>query len=79
MQKCKFFMENLRVTQGYGRYYNGVVDFSSYSHTGSYALDLGGKDIGRDFAYAPCDVVVKRIYGEYNAVWFETLEEVMCA
>lgn len=79
MQKCKFFMEYMRVTQGYGRYEGGRVDYTSYSHTGSWALDLGGRDMEKDWAYAPCDIVVKRIYGEYNAVWFETLEEVMCA
>lgn len=78
MQKCKFFMEHLRVTQGYGYDANGNVK-ASYSHAGSYALDLGGKDTGLSWAYAPCDVIVKRIYGNYNAVWFETLEEVMCA
>ena len=79
MQKCKFFMEYLRVTQGYGRYEGGAVDYTSYSHTGSWAIDLGGRDLGKDWAYAPCDIVVKRIYGNYNAVWFETLEKVMCA
>ena len=79
MQDCKFFMEYVRVTQGYGRYENGKTDYTSYSHTGSYALDLGGRDTAKDWAYAPCDVVVKRVYGEYNAVWFETLEEVLCA
>lgn len=75
MQKFKFFMEYMRVTQGYGRKEDGSVDNSSYSHAGSYALDLGGSDTGKDWAYAPCDIVVKRIYGNYNAVWFETLEE----
>ncbi len=79
MQYVKFPMEYLRVTQGYGRYSNGNADYTSYSHTGSYALDLGGRDTGRDWAYAPCDVVVKRVYGRYNRVWFETLEEVSCA
>ncbi len=79
MQKCKFFMEYMRVTQGYGKYEGGAVDYTSYSHTGSWALDLGGRDLDKDWAYAPCDVVVKRIYGEYNAVWFETLEKVLCA
>lgn len=70
MQKCRFIMNALRVTQGYG---------GSYSHAGSYALDIAGEDTGSSWAYAPCDVVVKRVYGEYNAVWFETLEEVLCA
>ena len=79
MQKCKFPMETLRVTQGYGRKEDGSADYTSYSHTGSWALDLGGKDLGQDWAYAPCDIEVKRVYGEYNAVWFETLEKVLCA
>lgn len=79
MQKCKFFMEYMRVTQGYGRYEGGNVDYTSYSHTGSWALDFGGRDMEKDWAYAPCDIVVKRIYGNYNAVWFETLEKVLCA
>lgn len=79
MQNCKFFMEHMRVTQGYGRYSNGNVDYTSYSHTGSYALDFGGKDLDKDWAYAPCDVRVMRVYGVYNAVWYETLDQVMCA
>lgn len=79
MQESRFFMEYMRVTQGYGRYESGKTDYTSYSHTGSYALDFGGRDTGKDWAYAPCDVVVKRVYGEYNAVWFETLAEVLCA
>ena len=79
MQKCKFFMEHMRVTQGYGRYENGNVDYTSYSHTGSYALDFGGRDMEKDWAFAPCDVVVKRVYGVYNAVWFETVAKVLCA
>lgn len=79
MQKCKFIMKYMRVTQGYGRNEAGAVDYTSYSHAGSYALDLGGRDAGADWAYAPCDVMVKKIDGQYNAVWFETLDKVMCA
>ena len=80
MQKCKFFMESMRITQGYGYKADGSVDSTKYSHVGSYALDLGGNDkTTRDWAYAPCDVVVKRVYGDYHAVWFETLEPVLCA
>ena len=79
MQKCKFIMKYMRVTQGYGRNEAGAVDYTSYSHAGSYALDLGGRDAGADWACAPCDVMVKKIDGKYNAVWFETLGKVMCA
>lgn len=69
MKTLYFPMDTLRVTQGYG------VGVKSYSHAGSCALDLGGKDGGRDWMVAPCDLVVRRIYGSYNAVWFETVEK----
>lgn len=51
MQKFKFPMEYLRVTQG---------ELDSYSHAGSLAMDFGGKDGGADKLYCPCDMVVKR-------------------
>lgn len=75
MKKLYFPMETLRVTQGYGIAHDGVPA-STYSHAGGYALDLGGGDGGADWLYAPCDMVVRRVYGSYNAVWFESLEEI---
>ena len=75
MKKLYFPMETLRVTQGYGVAHDGVPA-STYSHAGGYALDLGGADGGADWLYAPCDMVVRRVYGSYNAVWFESLEEI---
>ena len=70
-----FPMKTMRVTQGYGVAYGGVKA-NTYSHAGGYALDLGGADGGADWLYAPCDMVVRRVYGSYNAVWFESLEAV---
>lgn len=75
METMLFPMKTLRVTQGYGVAYGGVPA-NTYSHKGGYALDLGGEDGGADWLYAPCDLVVRRIYGNYNAVWFESLEPV---
>lgn len=75
MAKMYFPMDTLRVTQGYGVAYGGVKA-NTYSHAGGYALDLGGADGGADWLYAPCDMVVRRTYGSYNAVWFESLEAV---
>lgn len=69
MKTLYFPMDTLRVTQGYG------VGVKSYSHAGSYALDLGGADGRLDWMTAPCDLMVRRIYGSYNAVWFETVEK----
>ena len=85
MQYVKFPMSVLRITQGYGLEVDGVstaVSGGTYSHTGSYALDLGGTDTGAEYLYAPCDVEVVRHYKGgtgYNAVWYQTLEPVMCA
>ncbi len=75
MKKLYFPMETLRVTQGYGVAHDGVPA-STYSHAGGYALDLGGGNGGADWLYAPCDMVVRRVYGSYNAVWFESLEKI---
>lgn len=75
MKKMYFPMKTLRVTQGYGVTHDGVPA-STYSHAGGYALDLGGGDGGADWLHAPCDMVVRRVYGKYNAVWFESLEEI---
>lgn len=85
MQYVKFPMSVLRITQGYGLEVDGIsttVSGGTYSHTGSYALDLGGTDTGAEYLYAPCDVEVVRHYRGntgYNAVWYQTLEPVMCA
>ena len=75
MTKLYFPMKTLRVTQGSGLAHDGVPA-STYSHAGGYALDLGGADGGADWLYAPCDMVVRRVYGSYNAVWFESLDEI---
>ena len=85
MQYVKFPMSVLRITQGYGLDADGVSTATSggtYTHTGSYALDLGGTNTGAEYLYAPCDVEVVRHYkggAGYNAVWYKTVAPVMCA
>ena len=80
MQNVIFPMKIMRISQGYGLEVDGVAA-STYSHTGSYALDLGGTDTGAEYLYAPCDVTVMRHYRGtgYNAVWYQSNSEVMCA
>ena len=51
-----FPMEYMNITQGV----NG-----SFSHSGTNAIDIAGKDSGIDTAYAPFTGVVKRIYQNY--------------
>ncbi len=71
MQKFKFPMEYLRVTQG---------EYGTYSHQGSLAMDFGGKDTGSDKLYAPCDMVVKRARANANGeLYLESIEQVQFA
>ncbi len=70
MQKAKFFMEYLRVTQG---------SFIG-SHLGSLALDFGGKDTGVDKLYCPCDMkVVRTRFNANGELYLESLEPVLFA
>ncbi len=64
-----FPMTYLNISQGV----NG-----SYSHLGTKAIDITGKDTGIDAAYAPFTGVVKRIYKKY-VVWLESSSPVIYA
>lgn len=71
MQKFKFPMEYLRVTQG---------ENSAYSHAGSLAMDFGGKDTGADRLFCPCDMVVKRTRKNANGeLYLESVDKVQFA
>lgn len=79
MQKARFFMENLRVTQGYGFYLDGMVK-KEYSHTGSWSIDLAGKDTGRDKCYCPFDAKVIRTRKNANGeMYIESTNPVLWA
>ena len=67
MEKFMYPSPYMKITQGYG----------SGTHAGSYAIDDGGSDGGKDFAIAPYSGTVKIIYGQYeNEVFFESDEPV---
>lgn len=70
MEKAVLMMDYLKVTQKAN---------SGYSHKGDCALDLGGKDSGKDDLKAPFTGVVKRIYTNCNAVWLESKNKVKYA
>ncbi len=79
MNKARFPMEYLRVTQGYGFYLDGTVK-NTYSHTGSWTLDLGGRDTGRDALYCPFDAkVIRTRYNANGELYIESLEPVLWA
>lgn len=73
-QRAYFPMEVLTLTQGYGS--------TSSTHVYSYALDLAGKDAGRDNIYAPFDCKVTKLYvkaGHAYTVWLTSTTKVLCA
>ena len=71
MQKFKFPMEYLRVTQG---------EKGTYSHKGSLAMDFGGRDGGSDKLFAPCDMVVKRCRADATGeMYLESTQKVLFA
>ena len=72
MEKAKFPMPTMQVTQGY----------NTGSHIGAFALDLAGEDGGIDWVLAPftgtvVDTLSDATYG--NWYWFESNDEVLCA
>lgn len=68
LEKPIFPMYNMNVTQGY----NGA-----YSHKGTMAIDIAGKDSSKERMFAPCTMVIKRKYT--SGVYLESVNQVKCA
>lgn len=67
MEKFMYPSIYMRITQGYGE----------GSHKGTFAVDDGGSDSGKDYAIAPYSGTVKKIYEQYeNEVFFVSDEPV---
>ena len=82
MNYLTYPMKAMRITQNY------LGKTSHYPHTAGYPkdypIDDGGKDIGKDKIYCPCDKMkVRRIYGVgtggTNTIWLESCEKVTFA
>ncbi len=71
MEKAKFPMPYMNITQGY--------DIGA--HKGTFALDLAGSDTGIDWVLAPFTGTIKKVLtGSFgNWYWFESNSEVLCA
>ena len=67
-EKPLFPMINMKVTQGY----NG-----KYSHKGTMAIDIAGKDGGIERLYSPCTCIIKA--KGTSGVYLESLYQVKCA
>lgn len=57
-------MQNFKISQSYKGSYSHADNFSGTPR--DYPIDMSGKDTGRDYFYAPCDLKVWRVYGVYN-------------
>lgn len=73
-QRAYFPMKYVKITQGYG----------SGTHKYSYALDLAGKDTGKDEVYAPFDCKVTKLYQPSDRkkapeVWLTSTKKVLCS
>lgn len=70
-------MQNIKLTQGYGE--------KSSTHKNSFALDLAGKDSGKDEVFAPFDCKITKLYQPKNTkksattVWLTSTKKVLCA
>lgn len=75
-QRAYFPMEVINISQGYGA--------NSSTHKLSYALDLSGKDGGKDKIYAPFDCKITKLYqpkdtvNHANTVWITSTKKVLC-
>ena len=71
----------MRLTQNY----NGSKSHYDESHgiPCAYPIDEGCSDGGRDYFYAPCDLIIKRIYGVgnkgANTIWMQSTNKVKLA
>lgn len=76
-QRAFLPMEEIKLTQGYGK--------KSSTHKNSFALDIAGKDGGKDPIFAPFDCKVTKLYQPKNTkknattVWLTSTKKVLCA
>lgn len=81
-QRAYFPMKVIAISQGYGS--------KSSTHKYSYALDLAGKDTGKDEIFAPFDCKVTKLYQPRTKngaidkthspeVWLTSTKKVLCA
>lgn len=80
MQNLIYPTKVMKLTQNYnmGSHYP-----ASHGKPCSFPIDDACTDVGRDWFYAPCDVVIKRIYGVgnrgANSIWMESKSKVKLA
>lgn len=58
-----FPMSVMNITQG----------MESGTHAGSFAIDIAGRDSGKEWAFAPFTGVIKKKYPNGNTIWIESI------
>ena len=80
MQYAEYPFKTMGISQGP----SGSYSHAKYSQGSpkDYPVDEAGANTGKDYMYAPCDVVVMKIYGtgsssRPNTVWLQSTERVV--
>lgn len=69
-ENAMFPMKYLNISQGVNE---------TYSHQGRLALDICGRDTGKDAFYAPFTGTIKKVYGSDHIIWLESNDKVRFA
>lgn len=81
MQKLIYPTKTMNITQNYNGAYSHKAESSG--NPCAYPIDENCGSSDRDYFYAPCDLVVKRIYGVgnkgTNTIWLESQNKVELA
>ena len=81
MQKLIYPTKIMNISQTYNGIYSHINSSTGYPK--SYPIDEVGSSGVAAYFYAPCDLIVKRIYGVNNngtnTIWLESLEKVKLA
>ena len=80
--KLTYPFKTMKITQSYNGKTSHIYESTGKNYK-SYPIDEAGEDSGRDYFFAPCDLIVKRIYGVgnkgTNTIWLESNEPVELA
>ena len=82
MQKLIYPCKVMGISQNYNGKFSHYVESHAKDYI-SYPIDEACGNSSRDWFYAPCDVIIKRIYGVNNkgtnTVWMQSTEKVKLA
>lgn len=81
MQYLKYPTKTMGISQNYNGKYSHYDE--SHGNPSAYPIDEACGNTSRDYFYAPCDLIIKRIYGVgnkgTNTIWMESTGKVKLA